>query len=218
MTTTNSQQVTDNILSPHSIATSDHVLLDITQPEINLGLWQRPIQPAIAKEVSVLLPGDLPDMRYRTSSKTFSRDINTALQEQGLNPASFTRWRHDLRRLAERFFSLGHHREVRFRLVTTAGDECSRFHVDTRCLRLLCTYRGPGTQWLDNAQVDRAALARAAPNAAIIRFGTPARFESFWVGILKGDIHGTRNGLVHRSPPLVGTGQTRVLFCLDAEP
>jgi hypothetical protein len=139
------------------------------------------------------------------------------LQQQGLDLPAFENWRADLRQLAALFFSISLGRDVTLRLETTATDGCRRFHVDQTHLRLLCTYRGPGTEWLPDAQVDRVALADGAPNAGIVRCGEPARFQPFWVGILKGGAYpgNAGHGLVHRSPPIAGTGQTRVLFCLD---
>jgi len=78
-------------------------------------------------------------------------------------------------------------------------------------------YRGPGTEWLTDVQVDRVAQASGAPNECIIRFGEPSQFDSFWVGVMKGNAYpgNAGRGLVHRSPPIAGSGQTRVLFCLD---
>lgn len=126
-------------------------------------------------------------------------------------------WRKDLRQVAELFFSVSQGRDLTMRLETTEEDGCPRFHVDRTHLRLLCTYRGPGTQWLADAQVDRAAQSSGATNDDIIRFGEPAQFEPYWVGILKGDAYpgNAGGGLVHRSPPIAASGQTRVLFCLD---
>ena len=94
---------------------------------------------------------------------------------------------------------------------------CHRFHADRTRLRLLCTYRGPGTEWLTEAQVDRWALSNGSANEDIIRFGEPARFMSPWVGIMKGSAYpgNAGHGLVHRSLPIAGSGRTRVLFCLD---
>ena len=103
------------------------------------------------------------------------------------------------------------------RLKTTESDDCRRFHVDRTRLRLLCTYQGPGTEWLTDAQVDRAAQRSGAPNEDIVRFGHPSCFRPFWVGVMKGDAYSNNagRGLVHRSPPIAGSGQARVLFCLD---
>ena len=123
----------------------------------------------------------------------------------------------DLRRLADLFFSVGETRAVTMRLVTTDEDGCRRFHADSTSLRLLCTYRGPGTEWLTDEQVDRSAQRAGAANDDIVRFGEPSAFAPFWVGILKGTAYpgNAGRGLVHRSPPIAGSGQTRVLFCLD---
>ena len=82
-------------------------------------------------------------------------------------------------------------------------------HQATRGLELL-TAQPP-------ALPDMSGNAGSAPNDGIARFGAPSRFEPFWVGFLNGDAYpgNASRGLVHRSPALAATGQTRVLFCLD---
>ena len=193
------------------------VLHRILDPGVNLSLWQRPAQEAIRRELSHLHASHLPDVRCWTSSASFDDDLCALLGQQGLDPLALKNWRIDLGRLAELFFGISEGRDVALRLETTEDDGCRRFHVDRTHLRLLCTYRGPGTEWLTDAQVDRVAQASGAPNDCIIRFGEPSQFEPFWVGILKGDAYpgNAGHGLVHRSPPIAGSGQIRVLFCLD---
>ena len=194
------------------------VLRHVLDPEVNLCLWQRPAQVAVIREIASLLASDLPDVRCATSLASFDDDVCTLLQQQGLDPSAFSHWRADMLRLADAYFNVSGNNEVTLRLVTTNEDECRRFHVDRTQLRLLCTYRGPGTEWLPDDQVDRMAQATGAPNEAIVRYGEPSQFEPFWAGILKGDAFpgNVGHGLVHRSPPVSGTGQTRVLFCLDS--
>ncbi|WP_322786458.1 DUF1826 domain-containing protein [Lamprocystis purpurea] len=53
---------------------------------------------------------------------------------------------------------------------------------------------------------------------SILRHGHPARMQTGWVGLMKGAIYPDNRalGLVHRSPPIAGTGETRILYCLDA--
>ena len=156
-------------------------------------------------------------MRCTTSLDAFDNDVARLLEQQDLDPSAFSHWRNDLRRLADLYFKLSDDRDVTVRLVTTDEDDCRRYHVDRTHLRLLCTYRGLGTEWLTNEQVDRMAQATGAPNEKIIRFGEPSQFAPFWVGILKGDAYpgNAGAGLVHRSPPIKSSGLTRVLFCLD---
>jgi hypothetical protein len=203
--------------SPHVIGDRPTVLRYILNPSVNLCLWQRPAQPAVIRELSSLKASDLPDVRCPTSLDSFDDDVSMLLQQHGLDPFAFKNWRVDLRRLADLYFSVSENRDVTLCLVTTDDDDCRRFHVDRTQLRLLCTYRGPGTEWLIDEQVDRLAQSTGAPNADIIRFGEPSEFEPFWAGILKGDAYpgNAGHGLVHRSPPIAGSGQTRVLFCLD---
>ncbi|AGA91241.1 Protein of unknown function (DUF1826) [Thioflavicoccus mobilis 8321] len=201
----------------HLVGKDSRVTHHINEPEVNLTLWRRTPLEAVAREVARLQAADLPDIRCRTSPPTFDADMGALLTGQGLDPKIFGAWRADLRRLADLFFAFCAGREVTTRLETTDVDGCPRFHVDRTHLRLLCTYRGPGTEWLTDAQVDRDAQASGASNTHIIRFGEPSRLEPFWVGILKGDAYpgNAGRGLVHRSPPIAGSGQTRVLFCLD---
>jgi hypothetical protein len=193
------------------------VLHRINDPEVNLSLWRRTPLDTIVREVAWLRATDLPDSRCRTSATRFDQDIGALLKRQGLDPQAFRAWLADLRRLADLFFAVCAGRDVIARLETTDDDGCRRFHVDRTHLRLLCTYRGPGTEWLTNQQVDRDSQADGAPNERILRFGEPSQFEPFWVGILKGDAYpgNAGRGLVHRSPSITGSGQTRLLFCLD---
>jgi len=202
---------------PHVIGDSPDVLCQVREPGLNLCLWQRPSDAAIIREVSSLRASDLPDVRCPTSLDSFDDDVSTLLREGGLDPMAFPHWRADMRLLADLYFGASENRDVTLRLVTTDEDDCRRLHVDRTQLRLLCTYRGPGTEWLPDEQVDRVAQTTGAPNDDIIRFGEPCEFQAFWAGILKGDAYpgNAGHGLVHRSPPIEGTGKTRVLFCLD---
>ena len=177
----------------------------------------RPADANVAAAIARLSAHDLPDRRTPTSPETFQDDVLAFLHEHGLEHGKFTSLVKDMRDVAEAFFTLSGHRPVKFRLLTTDQNDCQRFHVDYRHLRLLCTYQGPGTQWLRNAQVNRDAEASGASNAEILRFGDIQHFEPFWVGIFKGSAHpgNANSGLVHRSPPIEGSGQVRVLFCLD---
>ncbi|NQX90206.1 MAG: DUF1826 domain-containing protein [Halioglobus sp.] len=201
--------------SAHKIGDSVSVLYSITDPDVNLSLWQRPVHMAIRKEVSRLHASSLRDVRCPTSPDAFDADVCALMLHQGTDPVAFNSLRADMGQLVNLFSRFSEGRDLTFRLFTTDGDDCRRFHLDRRNLRLLCTYQGPGTEWLTAAQVDRKALACCKPNRSVIRFGAPSRFKSFWVGILRGDPDNTGRGQVHRSPPNAESGDSRVVFCLD---
>ena len=209
-----------NVVAQSRYASDDQpgVLRRILDPGVQLGLWQRPAQAVITQELSSLKASALPDVRCTTSRGTFDNDVDSLLQKQGFDPTAFTNWRSDLRQLANIYFHLSKNRDVEMRLETTDEDGCTRFHVDSTQPRLLCTYQGPGTQWLTDEQVDRKAQSSGASNEDIVRFGEPSSFAPFWVGIFKGKTYpgNSGQGLVHRSPPIEGSGQIRVLFCLDS--
>lgn len=112
---------------------------------------------------------------------------------------------------------------IRATLATLDHDGCRKFHVDWVELRLLCTYVGPGTQWLPNHVARRALItgkdgrsleefneAMCPGGAGLLRAGVGD------VVVLKGEAYpGNRgNGVIHRSPPR--QAQRRLLLKLDA--
>lgn len=99
---------------------------------------------------------------------------------------------------------------------------CPRFHVDRVGLRLLCTYLGPGTEYLDSpnlvpddgvAEASRSVetLPELGRGARIVRFPRAA------VVLLKGDAWpgNEGRGAVHRSPAVRSHDAKRVLLAID---
>lgn len=199
-----------------AISSESKVLPRILESRVNLSLWQRLPNLAIRHELTVLKPDSLPDMKFRIIESSFAKDIEAFLNHHGLEPQCFQNLITDLDLLVHQFAKLSRGRDLSFRFFTTNHDDCKRFHLDRVNLRLMCTYQGTGTEWLSEEQLDRDAQRLGAPNEEIVRFGEPQRFETFWVGIMKGDPKNVGQGLVHRSPIVSGTGQTRVVFSLDS--
>ena len=196
-------------------------LTRIQDPARNLALWQRTLVPELVAELARLprLPAQAARARLAPAAGWDARRRVVAglLADHGLDARDLPAWTADLLDLLDRFLRLAPDWPVELRLEVVSDDACRRFHVDRNRLRLICTYRGPGTEWLDDRQVDREALMGHLPNESILRHGQPARMESGWVGLMKGEVFPGHQGigLVHRSPPIAGTGETRVLFCLD---
>ncbi len=101
---------------------------------------------------------------------------------------------------------------------------CPRFHVDHTGIRLVCTYRGPGTEWLEDACADRSRLGPASAGMPDERNGIirdPSgihRAPPFAVALLKG----TRwqgnvgGGVIHRSPAVGPADGPRAVLIMDA--
>lgn len=124
----------------------------------------------------------------------------------------------EIRSLIRLFAAVADTTVVRVKLEVERGDRCRYFHTDRISLRLLCTYLGPGTEWVPDAFVDRSALC-SGDNAAIVP--DPRRVQClapFWVGLFKGDLHPEcpGRGNVHRSPP-IGRRRNipRILLTID---
>lgn len=92
--------------------------------------------------------------------------------------------------------------KLRLSLCKTREQSCPLFHTDRVPVRLICTLRGPGTEWLDNAQVNRKALGRSENRKIAGPDATVYAAQPFQIVLLKGDAgFGTNShGIVHRSP------------------
>ena len=200
------------------IGDTPDILARINEPDVNICVWQRPSIDKIERELVSLAPRDLPDVRCHCNLNKFDAAVTRLMANQGLSTDLFKHWREDLLNIARIYFPLTRGRRVTMRLETTDQDGCPRFHTDRTHLRLLCTYLGPGTEWLRNDQADREAQLAGAPNSEILLTYKPSQLRRFWVGLLKGSAFpgNSRNGLIHRSPPSQGPGVNRVLFCLDS--
>jgi hypothetical protein len=106
----------------------------------------------------------------------------------------------DIHDLVQRFAALTDKATVRVRLEAVDGDACRKFHADYTDLRLVTTYAGPGTDI-------RTTTAEDSP-VHRIRAGDIALF--------KGRLFpGEPPVLLHRSPPIEGTGERRIVLVLD---
>lgn len=99
----------------------------------------------------------------------------------------------------------------------TREQSCPVFHIDRLSVRLLCTFKGPGTEWLDDAQVQRRWLGRgdnrkiAGPEAIV--YST----QPFQVCLLKGEQGLSQKdcGVVHRSPRVPHESEGRWYLRVD---
>tara|TARA_B100000989_G_C19521638_1_gene464475 strand:+ start:171 stop:824 length:654 start_codon:yes stop_codon:yes gene_type:complete len=90
---------------------------------------------------------------------------------------------------------------LRFDIVTT--NKCPKFHIDHVAARLLCTYRGVGTEYSFLDDQRRPTEIFPTPDRAVI--------------VLRGTKWPTVcvNNLAHRSPEIYGENETRLLLVID---
>ena len=192
-------------------------LPEIYQDDVNMAVWNRSLDPLLRASVAHLVSTD-PGLQV--SLMTTPRSAYTSLVK--LLPDSDTHvLAEDVACLVDMFAYLFDIEHVGLRLTVLRGAMCPRFHVDKVPCRLISTYVGPGTQWLEHRTVDRSKLGPSASLESDHERGTYTAeqdirvLESGAVGLLKGEAWDGNEGagLVHRSPSSEDT--SRLLLTLD---
>ncbi len=185
------------------------VLATIRDADINLAVWGRQLLPGLAAEAQALLAQD-GCILFDADVATLNDVIGHAFAEADWAPVPLLAA--DIAKLATQFASIMQESRVSIRLEIITGDACKKFHADYVTARLISSYAGPGTQWLSNA--DAADLAAGVP---VERLDVRAVFAGE-VALFKGR-RWTDAPIIHRSPPIAGTGQRRLVLVINsAEP
>lgn len=163
----------------------------IFEDAVNLVVWSRAGTPL--PDVARLI--DRPPRRLMRAirTQTISPDAVSHALDLDICPSE-TGFATDLARLIELFATLTDAESVGIRLEATDRQTCPKWHTDSVGLRLMTTYAGPGTEWLDGAATRRASTGD--------------------VLVAKGELWPSAPGAcVHRSPD--PQGATRLLLTLD---
>ena len=200
------------------------ILKSITEPNAYLALWHRLIPDHVADWIASWHRKINLELDALVSVEETRLMTARALIDAGCRGQTEIGWLcDDIERLAVIFSTITGELRLRVRLETVRDDGCSKFHVDTLKLRLLCTYAGPGTQWIPAGQARRDYLgwiegsteeanARIAPDPqAVQTMATGA------VAVFKGRLYPgfEGQGLVHRSAPVCCEKEYRLRLCLD---
>lgn len=205
-----------------AIVKRDADLARILRPDVNVCVWRRALPPRFERWLEALARTFVHDSSYRVSS-TAESTLPLFADLQGPNEMIQT-WATDVAALVKIFSGLLRGRSLHASLATIDTNKCRKFHTDYKTLRLVCTYAGPGTEWVDDRDADRSAMGHEeacidAANTRIVRHGSSIqRSKPGDVVLLKGELFdGNRGrGAVHRSPPIEATGERRIVLTLDA--
>ena len=167
-------------------------------------IWQRQHLPDFQTWIDGLNPDILPSVRLIKEPQ----DVATVLSEICDTSSVIDRahWQYlikDIAELSHLFCDLMAAPYMRLRLESITSNACRKFHIDAITARLVCTYRGTGTQFgisQDGAEPERIFT---------VPTGTPI--------LLRGTLwpEQPRSGLLHRSPPIEESGETRLVLVLD---
>ncbi|MBI6630825.1 DUF1826 domain-containing protein [Pontibaca salina] len=186
------------------VAKSPETLSVIRSPSCAAAIWPRQQVPEFQTWIDALDPEELPRARMILRPDAV-RDAALQICEASRTPAGAERDRlvDDIAALADVFSGVMRAKWLRLRLDVVTTNACWKFHTDAVTARLICTYRGTGTQY--GISTDGAEPGRI--------FTVPAGSPILMRGTLWPE-H-PKSGLLHRSPPISGTGETRSVLVLD---
>lgn len=201
-----------NIHAPLSAAlreaTSPEGLAAIADPDCAAVLWRRAVDPQFQAWIDALPVAQLPRTRL-ILPVAMVRDAAQVACETACLPEWPERARlcDDIAALATAFSGAVDAAWLQMRLEVVEDDSCRRFHVDNVVARLVCTYRGPGTEFTFSTDRGAPADIRRAPT------GSPL--------VMRGKRwpEDPPAGFFHRSPPIEGPvpgrGPVRLMLALD---
>lgn len=174
------------------------------QPGCAAAIWRRTLPKDVHSWLETLPEDALPNGRVILPKSAVAETVGHLCDASGLPTGSERSWLEaDVTEMAQMFADLMQTEYLRLRLDKIQTNACRRFHIDAITARLVCTYRGTGTQYgVSKDGADPKRVFTVPTGAPILLRGTrwPADPPS---------------GLLHRSPPIEGTGETRLVLVLD---
>ena len=181
-------------------------LAGIFDPAIQVCSWQRPIDTNISAYLSGVARNSMLQIRevLKTGHRAQLADLPAGEGRELLCD--------DVTLLTEILCELVDCPSVGLRYAGVENAMCPRWHVDRVPIRMLCTYAGPGTEWLENQEVDKRELSDPE-----FTDGPCQRAVCGEVVLLKGSLWQGNEGFgaIHRSPTIAPAAQQRMLLTLD---
>ena len=185
-------------------------LAAINRPDMELVIWRRALALCLQSWLRQMDASCLPHLRVLVSPGDLRRALQPHLDDCGVPEGDMRDLLiRDVDDLVSAFARITQSDLVDVRLERVGHDACWKFHRDCVEARLLTTYRGPATEWVQPMHAEQALREQKSFK------GPLERLRVHDVAVFKGSCAGPGSGIVHRSPPIAGTGQTRLLLCLN---
>lgn len=191
------------------------VFTSIFDEETCMAVWQRSHSEALQANIQNALEAtDWRDVRIAAPSNTIADAI---CEQYHLGDAL----KDDMILLADMLACLFDAEQIAIRLARAEQATCPRFHIDHIPARMITTYIGVGTEWLESRYVNRQFLGRGNngkpdEQSGLIQPGaTIQQLRASDVALMKGEAWPNNEGLgfVHRSPN--PQGKHRLMLTLD---
>lgn len=196
-------------------------LAQIYQPAINLCVVQRQVDNELKSFVGHLLRLQN-QVSFVEHIDFASFNFFSLLPQTGHLPG-YHAFCKDVASLTALYCDLFELKRVGLRLRILDHAMCPKFHADSVTCRLVCTYGGVGTEWLEDAYIDRRKLGSGSGglnddlSGLILDTNAIQTLPAYAIGLLKGSCWegNEQHGAVHRSPQLTPDSPKRLLLTLD---
>jgi len=180
------------------------ILEDIHMPSVAASVWVRSPEPGFQAWINALPVDRLPELKTVVPVHLAEAAVLAGCQSAG-TPAGPEQdmLAGDVGALALMMAKTLKTDHVRLRLDVSDDVMCPKFHTDNVLARMLCSYRGPGTDYVPEGAEDDPRRIRQ------VRTGSVALFR----GRLWPDDE--RTGLLHRSPAVPEAVGARLLLVMD---
>lgn len=186
---------------------SPEVLFGINSPGYAATIWQRTLSPELSNWLDAIPVRHMPHARMSLRLACVKSAVSALCNSQGLDAAEEpfrSELAQDISSLAHRFATLFSLTHITMRLDMVTDVACPKFHLDNVPVRLLCTYRGLGTEYTSSLPGQNTSQS-----SQILKRGH--------VGLFRGrqwpsdeEIH-----LLHRSPAMPADASPRLLLVID---
>ncbi|WP_430413796.1 DUF1826 domain-containing protein [Parasphingorhabdus sp.] len=170
---------------------------------VGIAIWER----SAPSGLSELKLDEIVDIRFTADIDKLSATLDNVLDDAGHERGVARDILHnDILLLADHFAQIMQSEFVEIRLEHVTTNACKKFHTDYVTARLITTYLGQGTQWIDG------------DDAVDCDCGDPHNIQQMQAGdvaLFKGRLWSQDTPAIHRSPPIEGTGEERLMLVVN---
>jgi Protein of unknown function (DUF1826) len=195
------------VLSNAVSAGNAEVLRAIREDDVSIAISERNAPASIA----AIPLTDIKNVRFQSALGGLPLALERALDDAGFSSGIGRNMLvTDILMLANRFAAVMDVGKIEIRLEHVTTNACKKFHADYVTARLICTYIGQGTQWLDDPE--------ASSDVVDCHCGGPHNIRQLATGdvaLFKGRLWSAEAPAIHRSPPIEGTGEERLVLVIN---
>ncbi len=201
------------------ISNSWNDLYKINNEKYNIAILNRIKDSNTENFLNKLINSDFTQNIYACSDSQNIIDVmkNNLDKYSYLDEKGYDIFLNDIKYTTEKFFDIAKATHIEMYFAIIDNTKCPMYHFDYNDLRLLCTYKGKGTIWVSNSNVNKNMLGKKDNSKIVKDLSKINHTNEYDICILKGSKYpkNSNNAVIHRSPDIY-QGEKRILLRLDS--